>query len=289
MSEFDLPKNVTEQIDQNLEQRGAITLPFDVVYLWVHNGDSKLEKLGGADYHGGWSGKKAECDSYCESRGLKIPAGFTETSKRVTGNVKLELYCSRFVLVAPVGFRESWAIDRSRFAEYTPGARHHVQMLVYLYEKQQPDPKQPSTYTPWGPVVLSAKGFQANNLIKSLSTWASALDPVRRKICPETPPHFFLRAVGTFGKEPSFAEVGSGSKKSTITPIEVFIPEKVDEVSLSAWFVGADMALVMADLAGQAKTWLAAWNTGSVAGTTADLSGQAANYDNPPEEPDMPF
>ena len=284
---FDLPKDVTDQIDHNLEQHGAITLPFDVVYLWVHNGDDKLEKLGGADYFGGWSGKKPDCDTYCEARGLKgMPAGFSETSKRVSGGVKLELYCSRFVLVAPIGFRESWSMDRSRFAEYTPGARHHVQMLAYMYEKHQPDPKQPSTYIPWGAVVLTAKGFQANNLTRTLTAWANALDPVRRKICPDTPAHFFLRGIGTWGKEPNFVEVGSGNKKSAITPIDVYVPEKIDEAALSSWFVGADMASVMADLAQQAKPWLEAWSSNSKPSTPDSW----ADTSTPPEEPDdLPF
>ena len=289
MSEFDLPQEIANQINQNLEHQGAITLPFDVVYIWCENGDAQFEELKGVKYFGGWITKKDDADKFIADHGLSVLAGFTASTKRVKENPKLPIYESRFVLFAPIGYRESWAIGRSRFAEYTPGARHHVQMLVYLYEKSQPDPKQPSSYIPWGPAVLTGKGYQAGYLLRSLKTWENALEPIRSKVAPNTPPHFFLRGVGTFGKLPTFLPVGKGDETSDITPLDVFIPEKMDETSLAAWFVGPDMASVMADLAGQAKTWLAAWNTGSVAGTTADLSGQAANYDNPPEEPDMPF
>jgi hypothetical protein len=189
------------------------------------------------------------------------------------------------VIVAPIGRRVSWLTDGKRSSEYVEGGRRHLQVLAYMAEAQGDNGSR--TYTPWGPVVLTSKGYQARNLLDSFARWDRATAQIRRKIAPGVPAWCFYLALGTFEKDRHVMNVGKPGAQSPITPITSYIPEHLTEDLINNLFVGNEIAAVMSDLQDQAAEWLAAWKTGDAAvAEEYNENGFQNGYQN---EEDIPF
>jgi hypothetical protein len=158
--------------------------------------------------------------------------------------------------------------------------------------------KEENKYLPFYPVLLSAKGWQATHLEKSISTWASKTLQVRQKLARSAkntdaiPASMFWSAIGTWGAEPKVESVGSGNK-SNITPISAFLPKEVGEELLENLFIGKGVIEWMLDLKRQAAEWLGAWShlAATQAATRAPIPPEG-DFMVPPEaegELDIPF
>jgi hypothetical protein len=297
---------MTIQIDQEtldefqgtMQTSGTIELPFPVPYIWVINGDLKLKELGGPQAFGGW---QVEAEKMLEAG---LPYGQTEPpSGYVRKNVldgkgkQVDSFLTRSVIVAPIDFRKSWFMKTpgglvQRSADYFEGSRQHAQALVYLAGKKE------GVFQPWGPAVLSAKGWQVKNLLKAFESWNKATTTPRQKVAPGVPAWFFYLAIGTFGAEVNTVMVGKGSDTSPITPISAYIPEKITEEQVESLFVGQEVADDMAMLKRDAQEWLHAWGSPTPRGTTqvqpAAILEETGGYapEEPQfsgDEPDIPF
>jgi hypothetical protein len=143
-----------------------------------------------------------------------------------------------------------------------------------------------SIYQPWGPAVLSAKGFQVKNLLGSFGAWDKHTSTLRRKIAVGVPAWCFYLAVGTFGKDRHQVMVGSGSQ-SPITPVGAYLPENLSEETLSKLFVGQQVAEAMVQYMDGAADWLSAWRDAS-----KDQLGERPaenDYSQEPPMEDIPF
>lgn len=263
---------------------GAIELPFPAPYLWVINGDARLKTTGDARYFGGWA---TDAEKMAEISliygGTESPAGWLREEIVAESNKSLDCYLTRSVLCAPIDLRKSWFVmatggSVSRSPDYFAGSRQHVQALVWLAGKSA-DGK----ITPWGPAVLSAKGFQAKNLLQSFADWTHQTESLRRKIAPGVPAWCFYLAIGTFGKERKTKMVGASGAQSPITPIGAYIPDHLTEETLESLFVGQEIASEMVRAKQDAAEWLQAWGTPS-----PKPAGQAAPQAAlPPDESDF--
>jgi hypothetical protein len=257
MSPINLDPELARKLDQGMRTGDTVDLPFPVIYVWALNGQAGYRSQGGALYYGGWACKAEDMQSVSEQQGLPIPKEWKLVTIASRDGGEFEAYTTRSVIVAPIGRRESWLSDGRRASSYIEGGRRHLQVLAYLAESNGAGSRQ---FQPWGPIVLTAKGYQARNLLDAFSRWDKATAPVRRKAAPGVPAWCFYLSLGTFGKERQAINVGKPGAQSPITPISAYLPERITDELLSSLFVGGDIASVMSDLQDQAHDWLKAWD-----------------------------
>lgn len=292
MDPITLDQNLARQLDEGMASGGATELPFPVVYLWVLNGQAGYKSQGGAAYFGGWACKLEDTNLIAETTGVGIPSDWKVTSLSGRDGSEFETYSTRSVIVAPIGKRLSWldADGKTRSPEYQEGWRRHLQVLAFLAEKSGENGK--STYTPWGPVVLTAKGYQARNLLDAFSRWKRATASILHKVAPGVPAWCFYLALGTFGKERQVLNVGKQGAQSPITPATAYIPEKITDEQVRKLFVGAEVASRMGDYLSQAAEWLKAWSEPVVEAAGMQAAPEDDNFlmpDQGAEEDSIPF
>lgn len=241
------------RLNDGMNLGGGIQLPFTAPVFWTINGNPALRQLGGAQYFGGWASDAGDFDEALRQWAFAAPPKpFILTDMVSTDGKNYQAYTARNFLIAPICFRRGWITqDNTRTAEYTKGARQHVQALCILAYRNG------ETHL-MGPVVLSAKGFQAQNLLNSFSAWAKHTQTMRRKVAPDVPAWCFLLSIGTFGTERKQVLVGQGAQHP-ITPIGAYLPETLDEKILESLFVGEDTAKAMLEYMTQAAEWRTAW------------------------------
>jgi hypothetical protein len=260
-SYFEIDTETNDTLQEGMSNVGhAIELPFPAPVMYVINGEAMLKQVGGAPYFGGW---ETDADKLLEIAPIwgksTAPIGFSQSEKVTDAGKSLNVFTSRNILVAPIDMRKSWfkksenSIERNQ--DYFPGARQHIQALCYAGEYVEGS----KTIVPWGPVVLSAKGYQAKYLHYAFSDWTKNIKATRDRVAPGTPDFCFYLNIGTFGKDRFTKMVGPEGSQSPITPISVKLPEKLDENILKLCFVGKDVAKEMAAMRKDAAEWLSAW------------------------------
>lgn len=260
---FAINDEAARKLNGGMDLGGGIELPFDAPVFWWMNGSPQNRALAQstpAVYYGGWAANADSIDSVQEPRG-GIPAGLVKTDIYTRNSKTVEAYTSRVLVVAPIGFRSCWVAGADgaqvRSLAYTPGGRQHIQVLALMGVKAD------GAYQSWGPVVLSAKGYQAQYLSTALKDWKKTLERPRREHAPNVPAWAFWCALGTFGQNPSVMQVGKGNNTSPITPIELHIPKVIDREKMITLFVGTHGVDEMASLLEEAKEWLNAWKSQS--------------------------
>ncbi len=257
MSPINLDQELARKLNQGMRAGATVDLPFPVVYIWALNGQPSYKSQGGALYYGGWACKVEDMQSIADQQGLAVPKDWKHVTIASRDGDEYEAFTTRHLLVAPIGKRESWLVEGQRSANYIEGGRRHLQVLAYMAEAQgENGAKQ---YIPWGPVVLTAKGYQARNLLDAFVRWDKYTAPIRRKVAPGVPAWCFYLALGTFDKERHSLNVGKPGAQSPITPLSVYLPERLTEEMITNLFVGNEVAAIMADLQDQAAEWLNAW------------------------------
>lgn len=250
---LNLDQSLTDAMN-GMNKANGIELPFPAPVLWVLNGQPAAKVQGGAGYFGGWSADANGLDKLLSETGRQAPFGFTRTTQASRDGNEYDTLITRYVHVACIAKRESWLLDNRRTPEYVDGARRHLQVLAMLANLDEAT----GTFMQWGPVVLSAKGFQAKNLLAATTQWEQGTAPVRRAIAPKISPWFFWISIGTFGDKREVTNVGKAGAQSPITPIKLHLPD-VTEAFLTKRFVGQEVARVIVELSQQAGEWLNAW------------------------------
>jgi hypothetical protein len=281
MEPITLDTALAKKLEQGMRAGDIVELPFPVVYIWALNGQSSYKSQGGALYYGGWACKVEDLQALTDQQGLPIPADWKQVTIASRDGGEFEAFTTRNVIVAPIGKRVSWLFDGKRFADYVEGGRRHVQVLAYLAEgRGENGSKQ---FVPWGPVVLTAKGYQARNLLDAFVRWDKATSQIRWKISPGVPAWCFYLSLGTFGKERQAVNVGKPGAQSPITPISVYVPERMSEDFIGSLFVGGQVAELMASLQDQAADWLKAWKE------EAPVEAEEFGEGGVPVEEEIPF
>lgn len=254
---FDVPQEA-EALNQSLNLGGAVTLPFSAPTFWWSNGNNQARALAAevpALYFGGWAANVDDVDDASDFYG---PVTFKKTTLSSRDGKDVEAYMARHLLIAPIAYRSCWIVTvngaQSRYTEYVDGGRRHIQLLALL-GKANPD----KSYAPWGPVVLSAKGYQANHLLDSITTWQKHIEKARKQHAAAVPASGFWMMVGTFGDKAESIMVGKAGKQSPITPIRLHKPQEITLDLLKTIFVGKPALSGMADYLEQSREWLGAW------------------------------
>lgn len=262
MTTLALDAGLAKKLDHGMRMGEAVELPFPVVYIWALNGQPGYKSQGGALYYGGWACKADDLHTVAGQQGLPTPQDWRLVTIASRDGGEFEAYTSRTVVVAPIGKRISWLMDGKRFSSYVEGGRRHLQVLSYMAEVRSDNGKR--VYAPWGPVVLTAKGYQARNLLDAFARWEKATSQIRWKLAPGVPAWCFYLTLGTFGKERQVVNVGKPGAQSPITPIGANV-EGLTESLLANLFTGHEVAAVMANLLDQSAEWLNAWKSPALA------------------------
>ncbi|HEY4692504.1 MAG TPA: hypothetical protein VIH16_03650 [Bellilinea sp.] len=263
-----------------------IKLPFHAPLFWVVNGDSRLKAQNNALYFGGWAVKMTDVQEAQRDWGIDfLPGGFVDGEVVPAQGDPFQAHLVRNLLVAPIGLRIGWIGEgMAHHAQYQAGARQHVQALVFVGSREK------GGMIPWGPAVLSAKGYQAGNVVKAFKDWERHTAAARKTAAPGVPAWAFYLSVGTFGKERVAISVGKSSK-SPITPIGAYLPESMDEKLLESLFVGEEIAKEMVTYLADAGEWLNAWAKLGGNGNVQSIGGGPEFDDFIPDQPgeDVPF
>jgi hypothetical protein len=246
---FEVPAEFQEKLKNAMKDENGIKLPFAAPTMWWMNGNialKNLKQIEDATRFGGWGISKEDIDGFGSDL-AEIPATWVlheELTNRDNGTYAA--YLCRSAWVAPIARRYGWF-------ERDGKSRSKVNVLCYL-AIYQPD----RTLLPYGPVVLSASSYTGSDLDKCFKDFAAKSAQLRGS----TSPNFFYHPIGTWGKEPIYAErkAKTGGSSSSVTPPQLYLPKDgLSLETLKAWFVGPDIAAEMATYLDQAQEWLADW------------------------------
>jgi hypothetical protein len=254
---INIDPGVAQKLGEGVQTGNATELPYFCPAIWALNGNKQLLALGNAQYYGGWAIKAEDWEKACRDEWFTnpIPTFFAKTTMTTGDGKSLDVYTTRSLIVAPIATRTTWAQESgSRTMEYVEGSRQHVQAICMLANQTD------QGYQMLGPVMLTAKGYQAKNLLDSFSGWNRATSKIRGQIAPGVPAWCFYLAVGTFGKDHKSLLVGKGQKQSTITPISAYIPKDISAELMEKLFVGSETAEIMVTYLEAAKEWLSAYS-----------------------------
>jgi hypothetical protein len=269
MTPITLDSNLSKKLDQGMRSGDTAELPFPAVFIWALNGQASYKSQAGALYYGGWACKSNDLQITADQQGLALPLNWQPVTISSRDGGEFAAHTTRHIVVAPIGKRLSWLHEGKRHSAYLEGGRRHLQVLAYLADVRSADGGK--EISPWGAVVLTAKGYQARNLLDAFTKWERATAQVRRKVAPGVPAWCFYMSIGTFGKDRHAVKVGKPGAQSPITPISAFVPEQITDEMIESLFVGNETAARMADLQDQAAEWLKAWQEPSPVDSPEDL------------------
>jgi hypothetical protein len=303
------------ELGEGVQFGSGVELPFATVFLRALNGKSDpiFKQNSPVRYYGGWTVGTEDLESLAEVLEKKIPAEFAKTMMTTQQGKEYEAYASRFLYVAPIGLRKSYIDDDNgrRSPEFFwivepdkkrgidgKAARLHVQVLCMLGTKTGTNPNK---WEPFGPVVLTAKGFgMAPSVTDAFSNWNRASYNARRKFSERmtknkntapAPAWIFYLKIGTFGDKRVTKTVGKTTSQD-VTPMFAQIPEDIPDALIDALYVGRETMALMKDLQEQAQKWLHAWdkplNENEPTPKPAEHANAGAGYEEPPFDAQEP-
>ena len=288
---FELDAETAAGLSAGMEFGGAVELPFIAPLFWALNGTpqhkAQLAMPGGAPalYYGGWMCEREDLDEAVQAGGGTALPGLIPTDFVNREGKELPCYSTRRLILAPIGVRSSWVLRGTRSPNYLAGARQHAQVLVLLANS----PDEGKTYQPWGPAVLTAKGYQAQSILDGLKAWNRHTQAWRSTHAPNTPAWAFYLGLGSFGDAPKTRMVGKSGAQSPITPLEAYLPEKLSDEMMKKLFAGRDTARRMADLARLASEWLHDWDEAVVQPHIENVDDGPPDQYGPGFEESIPF
>ncbi len=252
---YNLDRELIGQADASIKTSES-PLPFATPTLYVLNGQPAFQQIGGAMFFGGWATDRQRFDRICESEKRNLPAVLKPAQIASSRGEPIDVYQSRAIVMTPAAIRSSWVSrdNNKRLRAYTEGTRRHVQVLSILATVGTQH-----ELVIWGPVVLSAKGFQAKKLLVAFDDWSRYTANARAAYASHMPAWMFWCAIGTFGSERKQEMVGQGQQRSPITPLELHKPELTPE-KLRSIFGGEALLNLILEVQKQSVSWLSGWD-----------------------------
>lgn len=263
---FETPEGLVPETSLGLSEDGAVRLPFPNMFFYWRNGNPAMKDIAAqpghaTDYFGGWAINAEDYETVCDEFGVN--AGLTRISTVNREGNSFDIYTSRNLSVALIKTRERWITNEDNKTQ-----RSQFQALCYMAQYDTVK----KLYVPFGPAVLSAKGWAAKRIKQAFKKWDSETAAARKEFTSSKiyksgiPAWYFYAAIGTIGKEIKTESVGN-KQKSNITPCDVYLPINketgeripITKEFLHTCYVGSSTFAIMHDLASQSKEWLDAW------------------------------
>ncbi|HCR70924.1 MAG TPA: hypothetical protein DIW23_05735 [Anaerolineae bacterium] len=292
---LDIPEKASNAFQGNMQNGGAVELPFPAPSFFIVNGNAQLQQVGGIHYFGGFACAKTKLQEAAESwENVVYPVpGLYETEKILESGEKLPVFASRNLTVAMIGMRLFATLKsdgKTRVPAFSKEAIPGIQVVCLLGYKNEN-----KEILPWAPIMISASGYQVNNVRDAFIKWFKAIKPTVKKLAPNQEPsnitNLFWMSIGTFGE----TRVQKPAGQKFITPVSSFIPDVLDEDVVKSRYVGNEIASLMADFATDAKEWLHVFDKDKFTGPTSPQGftepAEDPHWDSqeqPPED-DIPF
>lgn len=278
---LDLPgydEGIAKRLAGGMNTSDRIEPPFKAVYLWALNGSAMFKKDNNALFYGGWACKAEDLQAVADETGNPVPASWTATEVPTRDGDTFPGYITRTLYIAPFAVREGWLNDGKRSPKYSDGARRHMQWLAWMGMKKavgNKDGQGDWKIEPWGPVVLTAKGYQARSIKAAFDAWAQSTAPVRGSYAWNQ----FYATVGTFGKERIATMAGKAGKQSPVTLLNLWTVDKeqMNGELLKRLYVGGDISALMASYFDDAQEWRNAWKREEVDGSGGEPANNGAS------------
>jgi hypothetical protein len=276
---FDFDPQAGEAVKGAMSTGDYIQLPFDaVLFRWVRGEANIQSDMGsGARHFGGWAASEDDLTGKAKDIPEKFQLEYFTTPD---GSKTYGCYTVRSLAIATMGRRFRWFTDPRNQGDK---GRGHLQILGMCAMSKVEN--KVITFTPWMPVILSAKGLTTKHMEDALKTWEHDTAIMRQTHANGIPAHFFYGYYGTFGKERKPLTVGRSGAQNYITPPTVFIPENLDVEYLRRAYVGRQMADQMAEMVGNSQEWLHAWDKENQPEQTSTAPKKPAQ----PSAADIPF
>lgn len=244
MSRFQ-DQSMKESLRGSMDTNQGVQLPFVAPMMWWKNGEAALrstKEIKDARRFGGWGISEEEI----ANASLELPSAF-QLFEMSGDNGLYNAYLARWSYLAPIARRFAW------FQKPDGNWTSKLNILAYMAEM-----KQDKSIVPWGPVVLTAKGYSGKYIDDAVKKFSVSTAKLR----DGDPANFFYHPLGTFAAEPVAEKItGKGGSSSPITPCQLFIPtEGYSTDDMDKYFVGEEVAAVMTDLYDQSREWLDDWN-----------------------------
>ena len=268
---INIPQDAAQQLlDVSSSER--LMPPYIPTFYWS-NGNKQLKESHPVLYFGGWKTDKETFDQIVAGFG-KPYTTFEEFESISNEGASYDVYGARHLFVMPLRWIKLWGVrneeGRVRLSKkYTEGSRSDLRYLCMFAEKLGDD------YVTWGPIILKAVGLQSQNLINSLRSWKRYTEPARLQLTKELrdngqwgqsqtiPEGWFWVPLGSFGKEPVFEKVGSGSNTSMITPIRTYTSnDPLSFETLQTLYVGEDNIRAGSGAIEETREWFEMWDNG---------------------------
>jgi hypothetical protein len=242
------------------------SLPFEAPVFYVVNGKPNAGADNPVLKFGGWATDVEKMDQIVANTNRVLPPQLKKGTSTTNEGKVIESYFTRALVLSVATFRISWLAknNKERYPDYRENTRRHVQALAIMAV-----PNKTSGLEIWGPVILSAKGFQAKKLLACLDDWSKHTSVIRAQQAPGIPAFMFYSAVGTFGDQPIFERVGQGSQVNNITPIGVRKTDITVE-TLQKIYGGDPLLDAISTVQDGSKQWVSAWNVASKANVASD-------------------
>lgn len=280
---FEVPEGYAGDIGNPLEGEG-IRLPFLAPFLWWTNGLNQFKQEQGPRYFGGWTMNDVDMVAASELSDPKVDftPGWTPFEMVNDAGESYTAFLSRHLYIAVFGSRKKWDNEKNR-GQY--------QVLGYMGYRTQGS----NEMFPFGPVVLTAKSTASMFLQNAVIEFANKTAAARQKYANNLPISAFYACLGSFGDKRVEQEVGKQVKKK-VTPLKLWLPEKLDDNFLRSFFVGREIAARTTELKKQSQEWLAAWKqapapaqgNGNGAGARRPTPQADLAADHMPEPPEPP-
>lgn len=243
-NEFDIPEGYNEGIGNPLDNEG-VRLPFLAPMVWWQNGRPIFKDRGGAPYFGGWAMNDVDMSALHDQTDT-LPLNWLSYDLVNEQGEDYTAFMTRWAYFAIIGTRNRW------IQEVNKG---HYQVLAYM-AYQGAD----KSIVPYSPVVLTCKGTAGMFLRQAVIKFSTQTAAARKKFAKDLPISAFFATLGTFGQAPEYQSVGKEEgKKKNVTPVNLWLPEKIDGAYLHAAYVGREIAELSIGLRKDAADWLADW------------------------------
>lgn len=243
-NDFDVPEGYNDEIGNPLEGEG-VRLPFLAPLVWWQNGRPIFKETKGAPYFGGWAMNDVDMGAL-QAQTDTLPLGWLSYNLVNDQGEDYTAFMARWAYIAILGTRFRW------IAEVNKGQYQVLAYMAYQAENK--------AIVPYSPIVLTCKGTAGMFLRQAVIKFATQTAAARKKFAHDLPISAFFATIGTFGPTPETQSVGKEEgKKKSVTPLKLWLPEKIDGGYLHAAYVGREVAELSIGLRKDAADWLADW------------------------------
>lgn len=257
-----------------------VELPFTTAFAWVLNGLATNKQLvekkvaPTALYFGGLASDKDGFELACASQPCAVPSNPALVDEKgnwlpAEGTSRdgktFQEYVTRNIFIAPFARRTSFfnQTTKERRTKKFADARFCLNVVGMGYSLVAEG--DTLKFVPWMPIIVSAKGTQAFDILTAWDAFKKASVGARKKLGgTKEAETVYVIGLGTFGADRIQKIAGKeAGKQSPVTPLSFRFPETVSAEWLEKRYVGDGFIDGLKEMVTLAAEWQAEWKVDS--------------------------